>query len=90
VFGVTAEGAYTGLVPVVANGDYRASLAALRDRLAAGIDGASDRQLVHLAPLAKQLADVLKQLAELGDPEAAADSVEDAASSVEAKLRLVQ
>jgi hypothetical protein len=91
VFGVTADDAYTGLVPVVANGcDYRASIAALRDRLAAGIDGASDRQLVHLAPLAKQLADVLKQLAELGDPEAAADSVDDAASSVEAKLRLVQ
>jgi hypothetical protein len=88
VFGVTADDAYTGLVPVVANGcDYRASIAALRDRLAAGIDGASDRQLVHLAPLAKQLADVLKQL---GDPEAAADSVDDAASSVEAKLRLVQ
>ena len=78
------------LSSAVAGGDYRASLEALRDRLADGIDGASDRQLVHLAPLAKQLADVLKTLADLPVPDAAADSVETAQSDLEAKLRLVQ
>jgi hypothetical protein len=78
------------LTSVVGDGDYRTSLEALRDRLAAGIDGASDRQLVHLAPLAKQLADVLKVIAELPVPDAAADSVESAQSDLEAKLRLVQ
>jgi len=78
------------LLPVVSAGDYRAGLEALRDRLAAGIDGATERQLIHLAPLAKQLADVLKTLAELPVPDAAADSVETAQSDLEAKLRLVQ
>ena len=78
------------LSSAVGGGDYRASLEALRDRLAAGIDGASDRQLVHLAPLAKQLADVLKTLADLPVPDAAADSVESAQTDLEAKLRLVQ
>ncbi|MGZ4524222.1 MAG: hypothetical protein ACXVXO_12530 [Mycobacteriaceae bacterium] len=75
---------------VVAGGDYRASLEAVRDRLAAAIDGASDRQLVHVAPLAKQLQDVLKTLADLPVPDAEADSVETAQSDLEAKLRLVQ
>lgn len=78
------------LTPVVSAGDYRASLEALRDRLAAAIDGASDRQLVHVAPLAKQLQDVLKTLADLPVVDAAPDSVESAQSTLEAKLRLVQ
>jgi hypothetical protein len=85
-----SEDAPADLSGVVAAGDYRASLEALRDRLAAGIDGSSERQLIHLAPLSKQLADVLKTLAELPAPDAAADSVESAQSVVERKLRAVQ
>ena len=79
-----------GIGPVVADGDYRKSLEALRDRLAAFLDGLSERQVVHAAPLSKQLADVLKEIAALPNPEAAADSVEDAEDAVAAKLRLVQ
>ena len=79
-----------GLAPVVAGGDYRASLEALRDRLAAGIDGATARQLIHLAPLSKQLADVLKVLAELPVADAPADTVESAQDGVLHKLRAVQ
>ena len=78
------------LLPVVEAGDYRASLEALRDRLAAGIDGATSRQLIHLAPLAKQLAELLKVLADLPVPDAAADSVESAGDAVQRKLRAVQ
>ena len=81
-----AVGALTG---VVGGGNYRASLEALRDRLAAGIDGASERQLIHLAPLSKQLADVLRLLEELPVPGAVADSVESAQGVVERKLRAV-
>jgi predicted DNA-binding helix-hairpin-helix protein len=67
------------LLPVVADGDYRRSLEALRDRLAAGIDRATDRQLIHLAPIARQLADVLRAIEELPD-EAKADAVDDIAA----------
>ena len=78
------------LESVVSDGDYRRSLEATRDRLAAFIDGLSERQVVHAAPLAKQLTDTLEKLANLPDPEAAADSVENAEDAVAAKLRLVQ
>ena len=79
-----------GLSGVVRGNDYRASLEALRDDLAASIEGLTERQVVHKAPLAKQLADVLKQLAELPVPDAAADSVESAEAEVADILRLVQ
>ena len=47
---------------VVASGDYRASLEALRDHLAASVEVVdADKK----APLAKQLADVLDKLANL-------------------------
>ena len=78
-----------GLADVIGQGNYRASLEALRDRLAQGIDGASERQLIHLAPLSKQLADVLRLLEELPVPGAVADSVESAQGVVERKLRAV-
>ena len=84
------EHAQIDLEQVVSEGVYRASLEALRDRLGAGIDSLSDRQLIHLAPLAKQLADVLCTLEDLPVPDAAADSVESAQSVVELKLRSVQ
>lgn len=86
----THERAAEGLTVVVASGDYRASLEALRDRLAAGIDGSTERQLIHLAPLAKQLADVLKVLADLPVADAPADTVEAAQDGVLRKLRAVQ
>lgn len=79
-----------GLSSAVRSGTYRAQLEALRDDLAASIEGLSDRQVVHKAPLAKQLADVLATLADLPVPDAAADSVETAGAEVEAMLRLVQ
>ena len=78
------------LADVVAENDHRRSLEAVRDRLAGFLDGLSERQVVHAAPLAKQLTETLNQLAELGDPEAPADSVENAQSAIDAKLRLVQ
>ena len=78
------------LKQAVSEGSYREALEALRDRLAAGIEGANERQLIHLAPLAKQLADVLQTLEQLPVPDAAADSVESAQSVVELKLRSVQ
>jgi len=78
------------LEAVVAEGDLRASLEAVRDRLAGFLDGLSDRQVLHAAPLAKQLTDTLEKLAALPVPDAAADSVETAQSDLEAKLRLVQ
>ena len=82
--------ARNGLESVVGTGDYRASLEALRDTLAAGIAGAGERQLIHLAPLAKQLADVMRTLAEMPVPGAAADSVESAQNVIELKLRTVR
>jgi hypothetical protein len=87
---VPAERPVELLVDVVAADDHRRSLEAIRDRLAAFLDGLSDRQVVHAAPLAKQLTDTLTQLAALGDPKAPADSVEDAEAAVQEKLRLVQ
>ena len=48
---------------VVSQGDLRASLEALRDRLAAEIDGAD--QARDVAALALRLTDVLRQLDEL-------------------------
>jgi hypothetical protein len=87
---VTDEMPAEALAPVVAAGDYRRSLEALRDRLAAGIDGASSRQLIHLAPLAKQLADIMRVLDEMPDEDAPADSVETAQEDVQRFLRAVQ
>lgn len=78
------------ILPVISAGDYRRSLEALRDRLASGIDGASERQLVHLAPLAKQLAEIMRLLDEMPDEDAPADSVEQAQEIVERTLRAVQ
>jgi hypothetical protein len=78
------------LASVVEQGEYRASLEALRDCLAAGIASLTPRQMIHLAPLSKQLTDVLKALADLPDLEAVADSVEDAREDVERILRAVQ
>jgi hypothetical protein len=79
-----------GLSAAVATGDYRKQLEALRDDLAASIEGLTERQVVHKAPLAKQLADVLQRLADLPVPDAAADTVETAQEVVERKLRAVQ
>jgi hypothetical protein len=79
-----------GLAAAVRAGTYRAQLEALRDDLAQAIEGLGERQVVHKAPLAKQLADVLATLADLPMPDAAADSVETAGAEVEAMLRLVQ
>jgi len=76
--------------PAVAAGTYRQKLEAIRDKLAASIDGAGPRQLIHVAPLTKQLTEVLRLLEELPDENAPADSVETAQETVEAKLRLVQ
>lgn len=77
------------LLPKVQTGTQRQKLEAIRDRLAAGIDGASDRQLIHLAPLAKQLVEVLERIADLPDESAPADSVESAQGEVERLLRAV-
>jgi hypothetical protein len=84
------SGAAGGLAGVVEQGEYRASLEALRDRLATGIDSLTSRQMIHLAPLSKQLSDVLKVLAELPEPDAAADSVENAQEDVARILRAVE
>lgn len=51
-----------GLFGVVATGDRRASLEALRDRLAREIDLVEGRDV---AVLGKQLADVMRELANL-------------------------
>lgn len=53
------------LTEVVKAGDYRASLEALRDKLAAEIEAGSG----NTAALAKQLADVLHKLADMKPPE---------------------
>lgn len=50
------------LAEVVATGDYRRSLEALRDRLAEQVEIIEGRDL---APLSKQLADVMRELANL-------------------------
>jgi hypothetical protein len=50
-----------GLVEAAASGDKRATLIALRDRLAQEIEQAGARDL---APLSRQLTDVLNQLDE--------------------------
>lgn len=58
----------SGLAEVVAQGDMRESLEALRDRLAGEVERVADegfcvsckRGSSSIAPLAKQLADVLK------------------------------
>lgn len=87
---MTAETPAPAIAPVVSAGDYRRGLEAIRDRLAAGIDGASPRQLIHLAPLAKQLADIMRVLDEMPDENAPADSVETAQEDVQRILRAVQ
>lgn len=51
-----------GVEQVVAEGDLRASLEALRDRLAQAVDVCEPREL---AGLAKQLGEVLKALASM-------------------------
>jgi hypothetical protein len=79
-----------GLADVVAGDDYRASLEAIRDRLAGFLEELSPRQVLHAAPLAKQLTETLEKLAALPDEEAPADSVETAQESVERILRAVQ
>lgn len=85
-----AEDDAVAILPTVQAGNYRQSLVALRDRLAAGIDGASSRQLIHLAPLAKQLAEVMRLIEELPGEAAPADSVESAQAEVDRVLRAVQ
>jgi hypothetical protein len=62
---VTARKPSRGLSEVVAAGDRRASLEAVRDRVAAALVGVDDR---YVAPLAKQLADVLRELESLPVP----------------------
>jgi len=62
------------LTTVVAAGDIRASLEALRDRLAAEIEEADGKEL---APLAKQLSDVLHRIESL--PRKEASRVDDLA-----------
>ena len=52
------------LVNAALSGDKRATLIALRDRLAEEIEQAGARDL---APLSRQLTDVLKQLDEMHD-----------------------
>lgn len=78
------------LGPVMVSGTYRQKLEALRDKLAASIDGAGPRQLIHVAPLSKQLTEVLKALEDLPDESAPADSVETAQEDVQRVLRAVQ
>ena len=51
-----------GLAAVVATGDHRASLEALRDRIAAELGMVEGRDV---APLAKQLADVMRELSNM-------------------------
>ena len=51
-----------GVADVVAEGELRASLEALRDRLAVAVDVCEPREL---AGLAKQLSEVLRALASL-------------------------
>lgn len=79
------------LAVVVARGDLRASLEALRDRVAATLDDArAAGELGLVAPLSRQLADVLERLAAIPDPAAAADDVESAQGEAERILRAVQ
>lgn len=52
----------------MASGDKRRALEALRDRLIEGVLAATDRKLIHLAPVAKQLVDVLDRIESL-EPE---------------------
>ena len=68
-------------------GDEREALTALRERLADGVMQATDRRLIHLAPLAKAYMDVLDKIGNLPSPKA--DSVDDSRSSTAAKLRSV-
>ncbi len=51
---------------VVAQGDIRASLTALRNRLAEQIDGA--KYAKDVAPLSQRLVEVLERLEQLPDP----------------------
>ncbi len=76
-----------GLCEAVSGSDPRVALEAIRDLLAERLEGATDRQLVHVAPMAKQLVDVLDKLGEFTEPEA--DSVDDSRADVERILRSV-
>ncbi len=75
------------LSKAVASGDQRVALEAIRDLLARKITGATSRQLVHVAPMTKQLVDVLAKLGEIEMPEA--DSVDDSRAAAERVLRSV-
>ncbi len=75
------------LSKAVASGDQRVALEAIRDLLARKITGATSRQLVHVAPMTKQLVDVLAKLGEIEMPEA--DSVDDSRAAAERILRSV-
>lgn len=70
---------------VVSRGDFRASLEALRDRLAVAVDGAEPREL---AALARQLSDVLRLLASLPGEEQS--ELDDLASKREKRRAAVQ
>jgi hypothetical protein len=70
------------------SGDQRVALEALRDQLVDGVLAATDRRLIHLAPLAKAYLDVLGKIEAL--PALKADSVDDSRSSTAAKLRAVR
>ena len=62
------------LLEVVAGGDHRASLEALRDTLAVALTGAES---ANVASLAKQLQAVLRELAELPPPVTETNPVDD-------------
>lgn len=71
----------SGLVKAVKTGNYRASLEALRDRLAVELGDASGSAV---AALGKQLADVLRVLDGMTEPEV---SVSDDIAAQRAKRR---
>lgn len=74
------------LAAVVAGGDQRASLEALRDRLAAAVDFAEPREL---APLARQLSLVLAEIAALPDA-SARNPINEIAERAAAKRALAE
>jgi hypothetical protein len=78
-----ARAARVGLAAVVAQGDRRASLEAIRDHLAKELEDAP--ATVAVAPIAKQLADVIRELESL--PGARKDSKSDELASRRAARR---
>lgn len=69
---------HRSLAEIVAEGDQRASLEALRDRLAGWIDAA--KYAKDIGPLAQRLADVMEKLDALPDP-ARESTVDDLAAA---------